>query len=310
MIAVLEVVVPIFLLMLLGFAATRAGWFDDGAVQGLVRFVFSFAIPALLFRSLAVLDLPDHIEWGFLLSFYAGSLTIYALGMLVGRGLFGRSSGEQAIFGMSAGFSNTVMVGVPVTLTAFGPEASLPVFLLIALHSPVLMPLTLALLQRGRGESVALGPRIRSASGDLLRTPIITSVLAGLAVNLAGLPLPVPIDTALSLLAAAAVPSALFATGASLGAVRLRGDLAPVAILGTLKLIVHPLLVWTLAVPVLGLEGIWVPVAVTMAAMPSGVNAYLFAARFSAAEGVAARTVFLTTAVSVVTLAITLYAVS
>jgi malonate transporter len=80
-----------------------------------------------------------------------------------------------------------------------------------------------------------------------------------------------------------------------------------VAILATLKLVAHPLLVWTLAVHVLGLHGIWVPVAVTMAAMPSGVNAYLFAERYAAAEGVAARTVFITTAGSVLTLALTLY---
>ena len=307
MIAVLEVVAPIFALMLLGFVAARARWFDDAAARGLVRFVFFFAIPGLLFRSLAVLELPDRIEWSFLVSFYAGSLTIYALGMAAGRFLFRRPADAQAIFAMSAGFSNTVLVGLPVLLTALGPEAALPVFLLIALHSPLLMPLTVALLQRGGAEPTALGARLRSASGDLLRTPIITSVLAGLAVNLSGLTLPPTLDTAAAMLAAAAVPAALFAMGASLASFPLRGDLRQVAILATLKLVVHPLLVWVLAVPVLGLDGIWVPVAVTMAAMPSGVNAYLFAARYEAAEGVAARTVFVTTAASVVTISLVLY---
>jgi malonate transporter len=72
-------------------------------------------------------------------------------------------------------------------------------------------------------------------------------------------------------------------------------------------LVVHPLAVWLLAVPVLGLDGIWVPVAVGMAAMPSGVNAYLFAARYEAAEGVASRAVFISTAVSPVTISAVLY---
>lgn len=299
---ILEVVAPVFGLMVLGFAAARLAWFDGPATRGLVRFVFNFAIPALLFRSLALVALPERIEWAFLLSFYAGSLTVYALGMAAARSLFGRSTAAQAIFGMSAGFSNTVLIGIPVLLTAYGSEASLPVFLLIALHSPLLMPLTVGLIQLDRGPAVALGSRLRSASGDLLRTPIITSVLAGLAANLAGVGLPGPLDSALGLLGAAAVPCALFAMGASLAAFPLRGDLKPALLLVALKLLVHPLLVWLLAVPLLGLEGIWVPVAVTMAAMPTGVNAYLFAARYQAAEGVASRVVFVGTAASIVTI--------
>lgn len=305
--AILQVVAPVFGLMVLGFAAARLAWFDDGATRGLVRFVFNFAIPALLFRSLAVIELPEQIEWGFLLSFYAGSLAVYALGMAVARFVFGRPPAAQAIFGMSAGFSNTVLIGIPVLLTAYGPEASLPTFLLIALHSPLLMPLTVALIQLGNGRPGALATRLRSASGDLLRTPIITSVIAGLAVNLAGLSLPGPVDSAAELLGAAAVPCALFAMGASLAAFPLRGDLPPALLLTAFKLALHPIVVWLLAVPLMGLDGIWVPVAVTMAAMPSGVNAYLFAARYEAAEGVASRTVFLSTAASIVTISVVLY---
>ncbi len=305
--SVLEVVAPVFGLMILGFVAARWGWFDDRATRGLVAFVFNFAIPALLFRSLAVIELPAQIEWGFLLSFYAGSLAVYGLGMFAGRHVFGRPADAQAIFGMSAGFSNTVLVGIPVLLAAFGPRASLPAFLLVSLQSPLLMPLTVALIQLGRGRSSALGPRLRAATGDLLRTPIITSVLAGLAVNLAGMSLPRPVDGIAALLGSAAVPCALFAMGASLAAFPLRGDLSPALLLVTFKLGLHPLVVWLLAVPVMGLDGIWVPVAVTMAAMPSGINAYLFAARYEAAQGVASRAVFISTAASIVTISIVLY---
>lgn len=304
--AILEVVLPVFGLMVLGFAAAKLGWFDDEVTRGLVHFVFHFAIPGLLIRGLATSQLPEHIEWAFVLSFYGGSLTVYALGMAAARFVYGRPSAAQAIFGMSAGFSNTVLIGIPVLLTAFGPEASLPVFLLVALHSPLLMPLTVGLIQLDRGQDTALGSRLRSASGDLLRTPIIISVLAGLALNLAGLRLPGPLDGVLGLLAAAAVPCALFAMGASLAAFPLRGDLPPALLLVACKLVLHPLLVWLLAVPILGLDGIWVPVAVTMAAMPTGANAYLFAARYRAAEGVASRAVFLSTAASIVTISVVL----
>jgi predicted permease len=305
--AILQVIAPVFGLMVFGFASARLGWFEERATRGLVHFVFHFAIPALLFRSLAVIELPAHIEWGFLLSFYLGSATAYALGMAVGRFVFHQPLAESAIFGMSAGFSNTVLVGIPVLLAAFGPQASLPTFLLIALHSPIFMPLTVTLILTGRGEAGGLAARLRSTSFHLLRTPIITSVLAGLAANLAGLSLPGTLDDALALLATAAVPCALFAMGASLASFPLRGEMRPALLLVAIKLVVHPLVVWLLAVEVMGLNGIWVPVAVTMAAMPTGVNPYLFAARYEAAEGAASRAVFISTAASVVTISTVLY---
>jgi predicted permease len=126
-------------------------------------------------------------------------------------------------------------------------------------------------------------------------------------VNIGGWNVPGPVDRIAEMVGGAAVPCALIALGASLAFYPLTGDVPPSLILSGLKLLVHPALVWLLAVPILGLEGIWVPVAVTMAAMPSGINVYLFGARYDAAPGVAARTVFLTTIFSLGTLSFVLF---
>jgi malonate transporter and related proteins len=106
---------------------------------------------------------------------------------------------------------------------------------------------------------------------------------------------------------ASAVPCALFALGASLAGYPLIGDVPPALVLTVIKVVAHPALVWILAVPILGLEGIWVKVAVVMAAMPSGINVYLFGARYDVAPGVAARTVLLSTVASLVTIPVFLY---
>ena len=281
---------------------------DEGGVKGLVLFVFNFAIPLLLFRSLATVALPDNIEWSFILSFYGGSFTCFFLGMGLGRFVFNRRLEDQAIFGMSAGFSNTVLLGIPILITAYGPDATLPILLLIAFHGPTLMPLTTALIQIGQGREVSAGRQLTAVGLELVKNPIIMGLLLGLAANLTGLSLPSGIDSTVELLGSSAIPCALFAMGASLAGYPLMGDVSPALLLGAVKVIVHPLLVWILAVPVLGLEGIWVPVAVTMAAMPTGVNAYLFGARYNAAPGVAARTVLLTTVASVGTISLILIA--
>lgn len=300
-------VAPVFGIILLGFLALRLGWFDESATRGLVLFVFNFAIPLLLFRSLAGTELPADMMWGFLVAFYGGAFATYALGVAFGRWIFHRRLDAQAIFGMSAGFSNTVLLGLPIVLTAYGPEASLPTFLIIAFHGPTLMPVTTALIQMGKGTGVAPGEQAKEVFLELVRNPIIMGILAGLAANVVGLSLPDPVDRVVELLGRAAVPCALFSLGASLATYPLAGDVAPALTLLPLKLILHPLLVWILAVPVLGLTGLWVPVAVTMAAMPSGVNAYLFAARYDAAPGVAARTILLGTLASVGTISFVLY---
>ncbi len=304
------IVSPIFGILALGFLAVKARVLDERAVKGLVSFVFNFAVPILLLRSLALTELPEDIRWSFLLSFYGGSFTVYLLGLAVGRYLFRRPLAQQAIFGMSAGFTNTVLMGIPIILTAYGPEATLPIFLIIAFHGPTLMPITTALIQVDRGVGVSFRRQAGSIALELVKNPIIMGLWVGLALNLTGLSLPGPVDKVAEMLGASAVPCSLFALGSSLAGYPLRGALGPAAFLVPLKIFLHPFLVWVLAVPVFGLEGLWVKVAVTMAAMPTGINAYLFGARYDTAQEVAARTILLSTLLSVGTISLVLYLLS
>ncbi len=302
----LSTVAPVFTLMLLGAGAVKMKILEEAGVRGLVLYVFNFAIPFLLFRSLATTQLPDDIEWSFLVSIFGGAYTCYLLALVLGRRLFHRPLDHAAIFGMSAGFSNTVLMGIPIILTAYGEAATLPVFLIIAFHGPTLMPLTTTLIQVGRGAHLSVTNQLRTVLVDLVKNPIIMGLFLGLAANWWGFVLPGVLDRTVDLVGASAIPCALFAMGASLACYPLVGDVAPAVLLSALKLVLHPLLVWILAVPVFRLDGIWVPVAVTMAAMPTGINAYLFGARYEAAPGVAARTVLLTSLFSVGTISLVL----
>jgi hypothetical protein len=302
----LHTVAPVFGILALGLAAARFGLLGRGGVRGLVLFVFNVAIPVLLFRSMATMTLPDVLPWRVLVAFYTGSLLTWGLGMAVGRFAFGRRTDEAAIFAMGAAFSNTVLLGIPIVLTAFGPEATLPLMIIIAFHSALFMPLTVGVITASRGNGGRVGPQLGRTILEVVRNPIILGLAVGLAVNLTGLALPAPVDHMAELLGRAAVPTALFAMGASLAGYSFLGDVPPALALSSLKLVVHPAIVWVMAVHVLGIEGIQAPVAVTMAAMPAGVNVYLFGARYQAAPDVAARTVLLTSLLSVATLSLLL----
>ena len=306
MTTLLQTMLPVFGLMALGYISARRQIVDRGGVQGLVMFVFTFSIPALLLSSVATLEVPADVDWGFLVAFYAGSFATWGMGIFVGRVVFGRPLADQAIFGLGAAFSNLFLIGLPVVLTALGPEASFPMLVIIGFHSATFMPLTVILVQAGRSDSGGLASRIGSVLTDVLRNPVIIALAAGVALNVVGVGCWTPVASLLDLRGNAAIPCALFALGGSLHGYPIAGEAAPSMVLAGLKLVVHPLLVWLIAVPVLGLEGRPVAVAVLMAAMPSAVFVYLFGARYQAAAEVAARTVLLTSVGSFVTLSVVL----
>jgi hypothetical protein len=137
--ATLDIVVPIFGLMAFGYAATFTRVFDRAAANALASFVFYFAIPVMLFRTMATTTLPDEIAWGYLLSYFLGVAVVFGIGMTTARLAFGGSFERQAIIGFGGAFGNSVLLGIPLVLTSFGDQASLPLFLLLAFHSTVLL---------------------------------------------------------------------------------------------------------------------------------------------------------------------------
>lgn len=304
-------IAPVFGIMAAGFLAVRFGWLGPRAVRGLVLFVFNAAIPVMLFYRIGTLELPEEIEWSFLLAYYGSALVTYGVGMAVARFGFRRPLNEQTIFGLGAGFSNTVLLGIPLLVTAFGPEATLPVFLIIAFHSATLLPISVVLLEAGRRREIGDGDRrdstLRRVQGvllEVLANPIIIGIGLGFVANAVSLTLSRPVELFAEGMSVVAIPAALLALGASLAGYELRGQISAASILAGLKLVVHPLIAWILVVPVLGLGSPWAPVAVVMAGMPTGAMVYLFGARYDTAPKVAATTVALSSAVSIVTLSV------
>lgn len=298
--------VPIFGLMAFGYAATFTRVFDAAAARALAGFVFYFAIPVMLFRSMASARLPDQIPWGYLLSYYLGAAVVFAAGMAGARALFGGSFERQAIAGFSAAFGNTVLLGIPLVLTTFGERASLPLFLLVAFHSTLLFTVVTVVIEIGRGSRAGLRALPVAILGGLATNPVLWGLILGVAFSLAGLRLPGPLERWAALIGNGAAPCALFSVGASLRAYRLKGALAPAAMIAALKLVAHPLLVVGLIRLVFEVPPLWAKVAIVIAALPVGVNPYLFAVRYDAGQAESASAILLTSLLSVVTVSVVL----
>lgn len=301
-----DVIAPVFGLVGLGYGAARVGFFKPAEVAGLNKFVFNLAVPVMLFRTLVTTALPAQMEWGFVLSYYVGAFAVYALAVVAGRLAFSQRLSEQGVFGLGASYANMVLLGIPLVLLGYGDVAALPLSLLLVFHSPSMFFTVTALGEAGRGRGLAIGPLLGRALLGLVKNPISAGLLLGLGANLAGAALPAWLDRFAVTLGGATLPCALFALGASLNAYRLSAHWRPAATLVGLKLLVHPLLVWALAAA-WGVNPLWTAVAVTMAAMPVGINAYLFAQRYGACVPAVAMAILLSTGLSLGTVAALLW---
>ena len=298
--ALLDVILPVFAVIGFGYLAVWRGWFDGAHVDGLMRFTQNFAIPCLLFSAIARLDLGSDFDWRLLLSFYTGALTSFLAGTLIAHRLFGRGIEDAIAVGFCCLFSNSVLLGLPITERAYGADALSANFAIIALHSPFCYGVGITAMELARARGASGGVLLLRVGRAMFSNALIIGIALGFVVNLTELPLPVPLWDALDLLSRAALPAALFGLGGVLVQYRPEGDLRLIACVMALSLLLHPLITRGLTVA-FDLPAAATRSAVITAAMAPGVNSYIFANMYGRARRVAASSVLLATAASVVT---------
>jgi len=197
-------------------------------------------------------------------------------------------------------FSNSVLLGLPIMERAYGVDALSANFAIIAVHSPFCYGIGITAMEvvRARGQrGVAVAAKVGRA---MFSNTLIMGIAAGFAVNLSGLPIPGPVNDALDLMVRAALPAALFGLGGVLVQYRPEGDMRTILYVCAVSLVAHPAITYglgrALSLPVEGLRA-----AVVTAAMAPGVNAYIFANMYGHARRVAASSVLIATALTVVT---------
>ncbi len=300
---VVDVIFPIFGLLMVGYITVMLGWFDQTAIRGLTRFVFDFAVPMLLLRTVSTAQLPEDIPWNFLASYYLATMLVLFSGLVLTRIIYRITFSEQVVSAFSCSFSNTVLLGIPLVLLAFGDQGALPLFIIIGTHGFVMFPLFTIMMEIGQIGKAPVKTLLVKTSYGLITNPLVIGLLGGLGCNLLGITLWKPLDEIAKLLGNAVTPGALFALGATLAGFRKKIQWKELPMVVLMKIIVHPLLVWLLAVIVFSLtETIWIQVLVILAALPTGVNPFLFASRYNAGQLLSSGAVFISTFISIFTL--------
>lgn len=296
----IDIILPIFILMAIGYVAVRTGAFSDSGANALLKFSQNFAIPFLLFRAISTLDLSIGFNPGLLVSYYTGSLISFALALLGARFMFARPWQDSVVVGFCALFANSVLLGLPIMERAFGVNSLAPNYAIVALHAPIcyfLGIVTMEVVKTGGGNLFAVGKTVISA---MFHNALMIGIALGFAVNLSGLQLPEPLTEAVDLMILAALPTALFALGGVLSGYRPEGDMKLVLWICLISLVLHPSVALLMTTQVFDLPTGMVRSAVLTAAMAPGVNTYIFANMYRRAKRVAATAVLVGTAASVV----------
>jgi|SRR4051812_13382198 malonate transporter len=290
---------PVFALVACGVLAGRFRLINPGSSEALNRFVYAFALPAMLFIAVYRGSLDEILGSGsFLLGVVLATLVTALAGFALSYYAWRGTTAESVMRALNASFANTGYLGIPLVSVAYGERAALPAALATVATNIVSFAaaiVCLELLANPRGGGVG-----RALAG-VARSPLIWPIALALAVVALGVKIPLPAERFASLLAAAAGPCALFAIGLFVSQLSIREGFRASWPTTVLKLVLHPLLMAALAYAVLAIDPLWAKVAVVCASLPLGATVFVLAQRYRLLEAETSTGAVLSTAASVIT---------
>ena len=301
MVAIFLKTLPFFALIGLGYWAGRTRFFSAEATAYLTKFVFYFALSAMLFRFSANLSLAEVWDSRLVAAYLWGTAFVYAIASLVGflRRLDVATNGIEA---QCAVIGNTGFLGVPMLTLLLGPEAIGPVLLALTVDMIIFSSLIVILITGSREGQLRLAT-LKIVGLGLLKNPMIVAITLGFLWSGFGIPIPVPLNEFLAILGGAATPGALFAIGASLAS-KSAERLEIAGWLTFCKLVLHPLFVAFGALFLFGVDPYKAGVIIAAAALPVAGNVYMLAQHYGVAPQRVSAAILVSTTVSIVTVSL------
>ena len=299
--ALLDVILPVFLVVGFGYIVVWRKVFSTAAVDGLMSYTQNFAIPCLLFMALIKIDLGQAYSFRLMGSYYIGASSGFALGFLGARYVFKRSAEDSVAIGFVSLFSNSVMMGLAITERAYGVDALVANFAIVSLHAPFCYFVGITAMEIAKSDGDSISQVALNVGKSMMKNALFIAILLGLLVNIADVALPQAFLDSTNMVATTALPAALFGMGGVLYQYRPEGDFGAIAWVVGISLLVHPAIVWSLG-QLWGLSVSELRSAVLTSAMAPGINCYIFASMYNRAKRVAASGVLIATALSVLTI--------
>ncbi len=290
---------PLFVLVAIGYALMRWGKWPKNVADALTRFVFSVALPAMLFHLMSDLSRLPPVDVRLLVAFFGGCLVVFVIGRVVGHVLFRLDGVAQSVFALGGVFSNNVLLGLPLAKAILGDAALPSVALVLVFNALTLWTLVTVSVEWARHGEFSVAGFAKTARG-VITNPLVAAIVSGSLFGLSGFKLPALIEAPLAMTGQAAAPMSLIALGMGLAEYGIRAGWRQSIAICVLKLIVQPLTVWIIA-RMLGLPLLETQVVVLLASLAVGVNVYLMSRQFKTMEGPVAASLVISTALAALT---------
>lgn len=284
----IDIVLPIFLVILVGFVFAKKEKFSAQSEQLINSYVLNVALPTLLFLAVAQANFHDLLQWEFLIASLSGIVFAYLLGLIYAW-YMGVKSPKSAIIAMASCYGTTGYMGIPLVIVAFGTVATLPAALATILHNiPAILAVIITYEVMGENKKHSKLKLLNIAFVAIIKNPLSLSVLIGLLFSMFSLTLPSAIVNFLKFVGVAAGPTALFAIG--VGLARLENKkyfkiktLALLFPIVFIKIVLQPFIAFVVGFYLLGVgvDDIYFKVAIIMSALPVGAGVYVFANQYN-----------------------------
>jgi len=301
---ILLVVLPVFLVIALGFGLKWTGLVDSGFIFGLNRLIYYIALPALLFYKIALADFSASFN-GVLLLGLLGAVFLTFLFSYGYAALRGYPAEVRGSFCQGAFRGNLAYIGLAIVFNAYGEAGLATAGILLGFMVPFFNFLAIvALLLPHRHNEQRMGPAFWAQ--QLSYNPLIISSFAGILWSFLKIPLPQVLARSLDIITGMALPLALLAIGASFSLERLRGDLSKALIATSIKIVWLPLFT-AIILLFLGIGGRDLAIGVIFAGTPTATAAYIMAQQMKGDAELSGSIIMLSTLFSVFSYTIALF---
>jgi len=309
MLAVFELVLPLFGLIFLGYVSGRLARIPLEGLAWMNFFIIYIALPALFYQLLSTTPVEQFSNVGFIAVSISATFLIFCLVLFIALWRSGNMA-ESTIQGLAAAYGNIGYLGPPLALAAFGPAAGVPVALIFCFENAMhftLAPLLMAMDAKGKQNKTEIALQILR---KIFTHPFILATIAGVLASVFAFKPPAVIDQFLELLARTAGPCALFVMGVTAALRPLRRLPLELSYIVPIKLVAHPLLVYVLMIWLVPeIDSLWLYSAVLLATLPTATNVFVIAQQYGVWQERASSAVVITTLFAVLSVTGFLYLV-
>ena len=301
---VLNLTIPMFSLIGIGYLLRRIQFMSEQDGTVLSKFAFYILLPPLMFTSILSGDASKSLNINFIFSYEIITISIFVLTYLLGV-LIKLKTMEKAIFGLNAAYPNYGYIGVPLCILAFGAEAAIPLALILLADTFVLLT-TLIFYKLTETRKTSLRELSKEIIQRFIYNPLMMSVFVAFIFSTVDIKIVTAIDRTLSIVAASATAVALIALGVSLNVTSIKNQKSVLFFITVIKLIVHPILIFIVFQFQTNIDPKWVKTAIVCASLPVAANVFVLANYYKNFESESAAAITITTIVSSITVTITL----